>query len=469
MNKSISRTISKGQRNIELLGALTGNDSSRFNRVIARLEREARQIASEVLGRGDIEEAVSKAREKVIDWMRSDAPFKVNHPMAYATTLVRNAVIDYSRTTKERAIPEDQIKEDLAWIDGGMGYFGEDEESNGQAGTGGWHGVKVSPGILGQDMLKLPTIHYPEHGWLRALGGWNLGKCVGWLLPYSWSAEGYLFNKFRGTGVRVKPGMVSRLLKSEEDKRWAQYKLVTALIDNIPGLGEQKIMQHYLWGHRTVDIAKELDVSKAYISKVINKWLRFWGWEKVYRDRARIVLLTKFLADLYRRTEQHDREHLKIKHDIIRKEVAMQMEKHRLRQVTAIPESAELDKLLRKAHTNEESLSLEEEERLTELYNKANRTLENVAQQEENKITIRMIFNPSYQCQLEDRERQQHRERLENIQHQGERQQKLWEKSGLFRRVISSPQTRAYFSDLRESDNLALLEVCSTCYDYWYG
>ncbi len=462
MSKIISRTISKGQRDIELLGALIGNDSSRFNRVIARLEREVRQIASELLDGENIEEAVFKARNKIIDWMRSDAPFKVSHPMAYATTLVRNAVIDYSRTTKERTIPEDQLKEDLAWIDGGMGYFGEDEKGNGQAGTGGWHGVKVSPGVLGQDILKLPAIHYPEHGWLRALGRWNLGKCVGWLLPDSWSAEDYLFNRFRGTGVRVKPGMVNGLLKSEQNRRWAQYKLVTALIDNIPSLREQQIMKHFLWGYRTTDIAKELDVSKAYVSKVVNTWLKFWGWDKVRRDRARIVLLIKFLADLYRRAEQHDREHLKIKHDIIREKVAVQMEKHRLRQVTAIPEGAELDKLLRKAYTNEDSLSLEEEERLTELYHKANRTLEN-------KITIRMIFNPSYQRQLEDRERQRHRERLENIQHQEERQEKLWEKRGLFRKVISSPQTRAYFSDLRESDNLALLEVCSTCYDYWYG
>lgn len=339
MSKSTSRIISKGQRDIELLGALTGNDSSQFNRVIARLEREARQIASGVLGRGDIEEAVSKAREKVIDWMKSDAPFKVRHPMAYATTLVRNAVIDYSRTTKERAIPEDQIKEDLAWIDEGKGYFGEDEEDNEQAGAGVWHGVKVSPGVLGQDMLKLPAIHYPEHVWLRALQPSNLARCADWFFA------GYS--------------------KNDVDKRWSQYKLIMALIENIPSLREQQIMKHFLWGYRTTDIAKELDVSKAYISKVVTNWLKSWGWDKLQVARYRIILLTHCLATTYSKV------------------------------------AARID-------------------------------------QKKQQLEKRKVY--------EDK-------RLEDM---------------LFRNIIKATETKAYFSDLQESDNLGLLEVCSHCHYYWY-
>lgn len=346
MSKSISRAISKGQRDIELLGVLTSNDSSRFNRVIARLQSEARQIASELLGRENIEEAVSKARDKVIDWMRSDAPFKVSHPMAYATILVRNAVIDYSRTTKERAIPEDQIKEDLAWIDGGMGYFGEDEESNGQAGTGGWHGVKVSPGVLGQDMLKLPAIHYPEHGWLRALRPENLGRCGDWFLAG---------NSF-----------------SDVDKRWSQYKLIMALIENIPSLREQQIMKHFLWGYRTTDIAKELDISKAYISKVVTNWLKSWGWDKLQVARYRIILLTHCLAITYSKV------------------------------------AAMID-------------------------------------QKKQQLEKRKVY--------EDKRA----EKVAALEYM------------LFRNIIKATETKAYFSDLEESDKLGLLWACETCNHLWYA
>lgn len=363
MSKTMSQAIGKGWRDIELLGALTSNDSSRFNRVIARLESEARQIANELLNGENIEEAVSKARDKVIDWMRSDAPFKVSHPMAYAKSLAHNAIVDYARTNKGRAIPENQIKEDLAWIDEGMGYFSEGEEGDVQTTTGGWHGVKVNQKYLGRDFQKLPAIHYPEHSWLRALGAGSLGKCVGWLLPYSWSAYDYLFNKFRGTGDRVKPGMVSKLLKSERDKRWQRYKRIVALINEIPGLREQEIIRYYFYGFSVTNIAVEFSVTKPYVSKVIRKWLSSWGWDKLQVERDRIIFLTHYLATAY------------------------------------------------------------------------------------SKVAARIVQKkqPSYRPLHSDK-------RVADI---------------LYRNIIKATETKAYFSDLRESDNLALLEVCSTCRDYW--
>ncbi len=341
--------MSDSQKDIELLAVLTSHDSARFNRIIDRLRKYAYGIAKP-MGIDD-EGAIEQAIQKAADWLGSTAPFKVNHPWAYIKMLVHNAVVDYGRTSKEEVIPQNQIKEDLAWIDEGMGYFSEGEEGDVQTTTRGWHGVKVNQKYLGRDFLKLPAIHYPEHPWLRALC--FLGKCVGWLLPCSWSAKDYLFNKFRGTGARVKPGMVSRLLKSERDKRWQRYKCIVALINGIPGLREQEIIRYYFYGFSVTNIAVEFSVTKPYVSKVIRKWLSSWGWDKLQVERDRIILLTHYLA-------------------------------------TAC-----------------------------------------------SKVEARI-----------DRKKQQPVDIL-------------------YRNIIKAPETKAYFSDLRESDSLALLEVCYTCQGYW--
>jgi uncharacterized protein YdaT len=265
-------SYNRSMRDIELLGVLSSNDSSQFNRIIARLKCEAKQIANEIDGL-NVEEAVSIALDKAIDWLKSDTPSEVNHPVSYAIKLVHNAVIDYGKTNIEKAMPEDQIKRDLAWIDETMGYFGEDENDevdDKRAGTGVWHGIKVRRHVLGQDILKLPVIYSPEHGWLRALRPENLYRCADWFFA----------------GGR----------ETDRSKRWGKYKLIMALIDNIPSLSEQETVKCYLWGYRITDIAREFDVSKAYISKVITKWMESWGWDKEQRDRARIILLIKFLA-----------------------------------------------------------------------------------------------------------------------------------------------------------------------------
>jgi hypothetical protein len=376
MDKIIGRTTSKGQRDIELLGALISNDSSRFNQVISRLEASARHIANELLDGENIEEAVSKARDKLIDWLRSDTAFREDYPFAYAEKLVCNAVIDYARTNKEMVISRDQIKEDLAWLDERMGYFSEDERNDDQEDTGGWHGIEISEAILGKDLLKLPAIHSPEHRWLRALGPSNLAHCADWFFAGRW--------------------------RSDMNKRWSQFKLIMALIENIPGLREQQIMKHFLWGYRATDIADEYDISKAYVSKVIGKWLKSWGWNRVQVERNRIVLLTHYLAASFK---VYYKPVLKIYTELDDKIDALVRRKWDNRRLTK-EEDQELDRLLEECHTKTRLEHIEEERRLCDK---------------------------------------------------------------LYRSVTKATETKAYFSDLQESDSLGLLGVCSTCYDYWYG
>lgn len=323
------------EKDIQLLSVLASGAAVKFKAIVEELTEEANSTANSLNAPPD---AVEKAIGKAIDWLGGTEPFRVNSPRSYAKRLVRNAIIDYGRTHKEEMVSEEEIKGELAWIDESMRYFGEDEDSNEQARDSSWHGVKVGRNVMGRDFLKLPTIHYPEHGWLRALRPENLARCADWF--------------FVGRS------------KNDCDKRWSQYKLTMALIENIPSLREQQIIKYFLWGYSTTGIAKELDVSKAYVSKVITKWLKSWGWDKLQVDRNRIILLTHYLATTYSKVS---------------------------------------------------------------------------------KVKVRIDLAVSRGC-ADERE-------LADM---------------LYRNVTKATETKAYFSDLRESDSLGLLAACDECNGYWY-
>lgn len=280
---------------LELLGVLTSDDTSRLERLTAILEREARQTAKVLLGGENREEAVSQAVDKAVDWLRSNAPHTKTHPWAYVKKLTRNSVIDYFRTNKAKIIPADRIKKDLAWIDEGMGYFTIDDKGTKDADPleeSGWHGIKIKPSILGKDIPKLTEFDYPKHPMLRALRYENLGKCGGWFLPHGEWAYGHL------RGLRISRETINRLLKNEQDTRWVWYKITMDLIDNILSPREQEIMRYYLWGNKIKNMVKEWNIDKGYIKRVISRWLGGWGWDKTQRDKVRVILLTQYLANI---------------------------------------------------------------------------------------------------------------------------------------------------------------------------
>lgn len=265
------------KRDVELLGALINRDSVKFQRIIGELKREASQIALGLFD-GDnikIDEAVSQAIDKVSDWMSTDAIFNVSYPFAYAKKMVYRAVIDYDRAHKhEKAISNHKLRKELAKIDEAFGYWGESEEDAAE-GTGTWYGVKVHD--RGK-YVKL-DVSYPEHPLLMALS-------------FDW--KNWLFSDHS---------------KTARDRRWAKYKLIMALVGNIPSLPEQQIVNHYLRGYRQTDIVKELDDDKSYISRVVNKWLRdWWGWDKLQLGRSRVILLTNYLATIYKHMKLTEEE-----------------------------------------------------------------------------------------------------------------------------------------------------------------
>ena len=260
----MSKTDSR--RDVELLAALTNRDSAKFQRIISKLRGEAGCVASELADEQNVEDVVSEAIDKAIDWLKSDAVFQVSSPYRYARKIVRNKVIDYCRTSRVKSIADDDIAKDLAWLDESMGYFGEDEKS-GESITA-WHGFRLKS--ISRGKTTVPT--YPEHRWLRAL---QPSRYTDWF--------------FVDTS------------RNARDKRWTHYKLIMALIENIPSLSEQRIIKHFLFGYRVTDIARQLSIDKSYASRVITKWLGSWGWDKAEVERNRIVLLTRYLAATLKR------------------------------------------------------------------------------------------------------------------------------------------------------------------------
>jgi hypothetical protein len=395
--------MSKGWKDIELLAALTSNNSPKFNQLIDRLREEARGL-SEILGNGE-EDAVSQAIDKAVDWLRSDEPFKVNHPMPYVKRLIHNSIIDYGRTRKEQAVSDDEIQEELAWIGEEVGDLDEVE-------TTGWHGTKSN-----EKQVVLAT-EYPEHLWLRILD--NLRLYEGWQTQPIMSA--YLFDKFRGKGIRITDSLERKVLKSQQDERWRQYKLTMAYINSISSLREQEILKHYLWRYSVTDLAQKLNATKPYISKVVTKWMRLWGWDKPKRDKIRIILLTYHLGIIYRKWE-----------------------------TSLGSRVADYSKQWKEDCNKRE---IEDARRIIEKMKQLSSI--SAEQQELMEIMTRIV---------EPGERENAENRLTTID------------SEEFRKIIGAlsievkktPQTSCYFSDLKDIDNLGLREICSRCYYYWYG
>lgn len=288
-------------RDIDLLAALINNDAAKFNQIIDRLRKEARDMAMAILDSQDVEDATLQAVDKALDWLRGSGPFHVYHPAAYVKRLVHNEVVDYGKAHKGQALSEEDVKDIITWVEGDS-WDEEERDRRSEEGLG-WRAVKVKQtrqiSVAKARELQLARagieVQHP-HPWLRKVDG-LVGR-QGWI-TYTWLAHQYLENKFRGTGIKVRDKQVNLLLKSEQDKRWQQYKFVMALIDAIPGLREQEIMNYFLWGYRVMDIATRLDVTKAYISKVVGKWLGTWGWDELQIQKARFILLTHNLAKAY--------------------------------------------------------------------------------------------------------------------------------------------------------------------------
>jgi len=288
---------------IDLLAALVNKDDAKFNQVIDRLRKEATDMARTILDSQDVDEATSQAVDKAIDWLKGNEPFRVSHPSAYVKRIVHNAIVDYGKTHEGKPLSDKDKKEIVIWVEGGAWDEDEEEQDVGSGEKLGWQAVKVKKtrqiSVAKAWERQLAEIgiktHHP-HPWLAKIN--NLISRREWLTYLGWAYQ-HLRTEFQGTGIKITDKQAILLLKSEQDKRWQQYKLYMALIDGIPSLRDQEVMKYFLWGYRVTDIATRLDVKEPAISKVVGKWLENWGWNKAQTQKVKIILLTYNLAKVY--------------------------------------------------------------------------------------------------------------------------------------------------------------------------
>lgn len=245
-------------RDKEVLEALT--DYSHFEQFMKKVETYARKRAFAL----DVsEDAVFDAVDKVTDWLMKGS--KVDHPASYVDKIIHNALIDYGRADKSA---DDISQRDLAKIDDGESRFYGDEDEDRLT---GWHLIEIDEKPP-KNIKKESLITMPQSGTLLA-GFLPVLELLEWHDP---------------DGVKQ------------------AYEQLIKRFASIPGAGQKRVTEYYLLGYRQVDIVDQLGKSKAYVSGIINKWLRIWGWGEKDVERSRGILLTHQLADLYHKL-QHER------------------------------------------------------------------------------------------------------------------------------------------------------------------
>jgi len=256
------------------------------------VREEAHNRASLKLAAAFVDDAVGFAMDKITRFLE-DSASRVTYPRAWAETVLANALNDYLElkhrprldATVERVLDESSTTQG-----------GEDE---GEEADFAWYTITVPL----EDLRLTPGL-YPEHRWLqRILGLW---KYKGWFS--SETAAGWLYDR---RSTRATRRLVRRLIIAEYRARRNLYQQSNVLLDGIPGMAAQKMVQRYLWGWRTTDIAGEFQVSVSRVSQVINRWTESWHWDKEQIERIKLIHLTKHLANMTsfdKRTESGNHE-----------------------------------------------------------------------------------------------------------------------------------------------------------------
>lgn len=237
----------------EVLEALT--DYPHFTQFIKKVEAYARKKAFAL----DVsQDAALYAVDKVTDWlMKGD---KVDHPASYVNAIMRYALIDYGRTNKPTY---DVTQRDLVNIVGMENRLLADENEDRPT---GWYAIKVN-----EKPLK------------------NIKK--GSLSTMSFFGEQVLDSLYA----------LDISAEDEPNKMRQGYTQLAKQLNSIPGREEKRIMEYYLRGYRQREIVSQLDKKKEYVSRIIHKWLKIWGWGEMDVERSKLILLTHQLADLYRK------------------------------------------------------------------------------------------------------------------------------------------------------------------------
>ena len=290
-------------KNMLILSAISGDDE-KFQQSYEVLKRYADSIATETFSDPVIrEEAVAQAMDKFSDKFKY---ITSNKPWNYAKKIISNAIIDIARQRGRTFHLEGSFidQEEMAWIDERFAKIPEEEKDKGDVfSDSGWHVIKLEQPTDGKTRKKLEESLNPQTPIPSSLIWFeNVLASPWWCGLEEWSAKG-ADGKPCTDQDTLSFKYFSRLIKQANTKRWARYNLISALIDNIPSSSEKRVVLHYPWNFKQVEVANQLRVSKPYISMILKDRINDWGWGDEDIAQARILLLTKQLADWYGKTK----------------------------------------------------------------------------------------------------------------------------------------------------------------------
>lgn len=417
-----------GYRDIELLAAASGNQA-KFTQIGDALKRYASSIALSLFSDPVIrDDAIEHARVKVTEWLGTEMVMHVDHPWQYARKIVANSLFDSAKTRKLEGNTLDTklrdgatVQQEMAWIDEGFAKLDDEGDGQDKEPGSGWRVFQ----IIDESYITVDPERWRPHKWVMGLE--QLSKFQWWWGYGQWLEKFEGEYKVKCQSFRNASMEARKKVKEYNGKLWNKYDLITALVDSISGLSEKRVVQYFLWGFKPVDIARELNVSKPYISKVLSqKWLKLWGWDEPAIYQARLILFTHYLANQYEHTLSIiDKRRMR---NVPLQVIGLLGEDNKLR-----AEWRSLDPTLRKFNYDME---------------KAPKELRDKDQAIEKKIN-----------DLEDQIRSEYQELATHPSLTND---------GLYKKIVSSPQTKVYFHDLDKFEAESLVNICARYWGHWY-
>jgi DNA-directed RNA polymerase specialized sigma24 family protein len=284
-------------KNVLVLSAISGDQES-FQRVYEKLKMYAFSIASELFSDSVLrEDAINQAMDEVVDKIRNQRGLFENKPWSYVKRSVSNSLIDLARLREAAKLKEENEDpsthyekpldpKELAWIDEGFAKIAKCGDNN-----SGFRIFNISEVSRGKDPEERRSKNHP---WIDTLEE---------VLTYQWwwGIEQWEDNetKFKSSHESLTVGDLAFRFKCCSEKMWDKWNLINGLLDNIGSHQEKRIMLQHLSGFKQTEIAQKQNVSEPYISKVLSKYRKDWGWSDDDTKQARLILLSKHLADWY--------------------------------------------------------------------------------------------------------------------------------------------------------------------------
>jgi DNA-directed RNA polymerase specialized sigma24 family protein len=284
-------------KNVLVLSAVSGDQDS-FKKVYERLQMYAYSIGSELFSDSVIrEDAINQAMDEVLDKIRNQRASFENKPWSYVKRSISNSLIDLARLREAAKLKEENEgpskhfekpldPKELAWIDEGFAKIAKSGDNN-----SGFRIFNISEVPRGKDPEERKSKNHP---WIDTLE--EVLTYQGW-----WGIEQWEDNeeKFKSSNESLMVDDLAFRFKCCSEKMWDKWNLINGLLDNIASHKEKRIMLQHLSGFKQIEIAQKQNVSEPYVSIILSRCRKDWGWNDDDVKQARLMLLSKHLADWY--------------------------------------------------------------------------------------------------------------------------------------------------------------------------